>query len=80
MLLSIIVPCFNEEEALPIFYQTMREYENQIFADIEYCFVDDGSKDSTLHIMRELCNADSRVHYPELFMKHGFLHSHERFL
>lgn len=63
MLLSIIVPCFNEEEALPIFYQTMREYENQIFADIEYCFVDDGSKDSTLHIMRELCDADSRVHY-----------------
>lgn len=63
MLLSIIVPCFNEEEALPIFYHTMRKYENQISADIEYCFIDDGSKDSTLNIMRKLCDTDSRVYY-----------------
>ena len=63
MLLSIIVPCFNEEEALPIFYHTMRKYEDQISADIEYCFIDDGSKDSTLNIMRKLCDTDSRVHY-----------------
>lgn len=65
MLLSIIVPCFNEEEALPIFYHTMWKYEDQISADIEYCFIDDGSKDSTLNIiiMRKLCDTDSRVHY-----------------
>lgn len=63
MKLSIVVPCFNEEEALPIFYQEAEKYTKEIPADIEYCFVDDGSRDHTLEEMRRLHEQDKRVHY-----------------
>ena len=53
-LLSIVVPCFNEEATIPIFYDMVEKIKGQIDADIEYCFVDDGSKDKTLAILREL--------------------------
>ncbi len=65
-LLSIIVPCYNEEESLPIFYKTVCELEQQGQLDsvnLEFVFVDDGSKDSTLQVFRELQNKDERVHY-----------------
>ena len=53
-LLSIVVPCFNEEATIPIFFKTVERIRGQIQADIEYCFVDDGSKDGTLAILRVL--------------------------
>lgn len=53
-LLSIVVPCFNEEATIPIFYDTVEKIRNQIDADIEYCFIDDGSRDRTLDILRDL--------------------------
>ena len=62
-LLSLVVPCFNEEEAIPIFYQEILSVEPDLDADIEFCFVDDGSKDRTLEIMKELRRIDPRVHY-----------------
>lgn len=63
-LISLIIPCFNEEEMVPIFYQAMiavMEDLNQ--CDVELIFINDGSTDNTLDKMRSLAQADSRVHY-----------------
>lgn len=62
--LSIIVPCYNEEESLPIFYDTVHKMEEQLSSvDLEFMFVDDGSKDRTLEVFRQLNEKDARVHY-----------------
>jgi len=59
-----VVPCYNEEESAPIFYKTIHEMENQIESvDLEFVFVDDGSRDNTLEIIKNLRKADERVHY-----------------
>jgi glycosyltransferase involved in cell wall biosynthesis len=67
MYLSIIVPCFNEEASIPLFYQEMfnilASVKGQAEAEFGFVFVDDGSKDNTLNILRELAAKDSRVHY-----------------
>ena len=63
-LISLIIPCFNEKEMVPIFYQAMivvMEELNQ--CDVELIFINDGSTDNTLDQMRSLAQADSRVHY-----------------
>lgn len=63
-LLSIIVPAYNEQEAAPIFYETVKGIESQMpSVDIEYLFIDDGSKDNTLQVLRDLNAKDDRVHY-----------------
>ncbi len=67
MLLSIVVPCYNEQEALPYFYKEIcrvaEEMKSSHGADFEFIFVDDGSKDKTLAIARELHKQDARVRY-----------------
>ena len=67
MLLSIVVPCYNEQEALPYFYEEIcrvaEEMKSSHGADFEFIFVDDGSKDKTLSIARELHKQDERVRY-----------------
>lgn len=67
MLISLIVPCYNEEEAMPLFYQeasrvaaAMKESHG---AEFEFVFVDDGSKDGTLAVARRLHRQDERVRY-----------------
>lgn len=63
---SFVVPCYNEEEAIPIYYDTMEaELGKGILKDLEYeyVFVDDGSRDNTLEIMQKLRERDERVHY-----------------
>ena len=63
-LLSIVVPCYNEEEAAPIFYKTVHEMEDKLpSVDLEFVFVDDGSKDGTLQVIKDLRSQDERVHY-----------------
>lgn len=63
-LISLVVPCFNEEETIQIFYDEVLKIENQLTdAELEFRFVDDGSKDKTLQVLRELSKKDSRVHY-----------------
>ena len=59
---SIIVPCYNEEEALPIFYEAACK-ELAGIEDLEFYLIDDGSKDGTLAIMRDLAAKDNRVKY-----------------
>ena len=52
MLISLIVPCYNEEEAMPLFYQeaarVAAQMEKSHGAEFEIIFVDDGSKDGTM--------------------------------
>lgn len=63
MTISIIVPCFNEEESLPLFYAEMEKIKFQINDHFEYIFVNDGSKDRTLAILRELNQKNNSVRY-----------------
>ncbi|MBE6613449.1 MAG: glycosyltransferase family 2 protein [Ruminococcaceae bacterium] len=63
-LISAIVPCYNEEESLPIFYKTICEVAGKLKEiDFEFLFVNDGSKDGTLPILRDLAKKDPRVRY-----------------
>ena len=53
--LSIIIPCFNEEEVLPAYYDTMEKIMGQMSScRFELLFIDDGSNDRTLSILKEL--------------------------
>ncbi|MCD2256615.1 glycosyltransferase [Lactobacillus sp. CC-MHH1034] len=63
--LSVVIPCYNEQETIPIFYKTMEGINAQIpDYEIDYYFVDDGSKDNTLKEMRQLqAKNPKRVHY-----------------
>ncbi|MGT2778744.1 glycosyltransferase family 2 protein [Streptococcus intermedius] len=63
MTISIIIPCFNEEESLPLFYTEMEKIKQQIKEGFEYIFVNDGSKDRTLQVLRDLNQTDRNVHY-----------------
>ncbi len=63
-LLSVVVPCYNEELAIDIFYKKMLEIEAQLTnVDLEFIFIDDGSSDRTLEIIQQLREQDNRVHY-----------------
>ncbi len=61
--ISIIVPVYNEEEAIKIFYDKITEVSAKIEADFEYIFVNDGSKDKTLEIAKEYAKKDPRVRF-----------------
>lgn len=61
MKISLVVPVFNEEEAIPIFYKTVRENEELKKYEVEIIFINDGSKDSTESIINALAIADNRV-------------------
>lgn len=62
-LISIIVPCFNEQEALPIFYETIIPYLNKLNNDYEILFIDDGSKDNTPNIIKDIAANDKNIKY-----------------
>ncbi len=70
--ISIIVPCYNEETSLPIFYEEITKVSNKLNEIVfEYLFVDDGSKDKTLEILKGLCKKDNRVRYISLSRNFG---------
>ena len=62
---SIIVPCYNEEEAVPLFYEATEQVikEMSSYLSFEYVFVDDGSSDKTVEVFRDLAEKDEKVHY-----------------
>ena len=62
-MISIIVPCYNEQEALPIFYREVTDVLQKMNHEYELIFVNDGSKDKTLSILRELSGQDSHITY-----------------
>ena len=64
--ISVVVSCYNEEKALPLFYEEMERVRKKDFEGIvefEYIFVNDGSKDNTLKIIKELNQKDPKVRY-----------------
>lgn len=61
--LSVVVPCFNEQEAVPIFYNEVKKILVTLKAEYEIIFVDDGSSDKTLEEVKELSEKDKCVHY-----------------
>lgn len=62
--LSVVVPCYNEEEVLDIFYREIAKVARSISGcRFEFIFVNDGSSDGTLKIMKELAREDDRVKY-----------------
>jgi glycosyltransferase involved in cell wall biosynthesis len=61
--LSLVIPCFNEEEAIPLFYENVIETFSNENLSVEFIFVDDGSKDNTSEVLRQLNNKDNRLHF-----------------
>ena len=61
--ISIIVPCYNEEEAIPYFYKEITKISESMNNDFEYIFVNDGSKDKTIEIIKKYAKKDKRVKY-----------------
>mgnify|MGYP004460178305 FL=1 len=62
--LSIVVPCYNEQESIPLFYPAVEKVVRKMPVEIEYWFINDGSSDHSLAEMRKLHQADpDRVHY-----------------
>ncbi len=62
--ISIIVPCYNEEESLPIFYKEINKISKEMKEVVfEFLFINDGSRDRTLNILRDLAKKDDRVRY-----------------
>ena len=63
-LISVIVPCYNEQEVLHMYYDEMsRVADSMTEYDFEIILVNDGSKDNTLKICKELAEKDSRIKY-----------------
>ena len=62
-MISLIIPCFNEEESLPLFYPEATSVLRQMNCDYELIFVNDGSRDRTLEILKELSEKDPHVIY-----------------
>lgn len=70
--ISILVPCYNEEKSLPLFYQEVRKLtDNERNYEWEILFVNDGSKDNTLSIIKAIRVADPQISYVNLSRNFG---------
>lgn len=63
MKISVVIPCYNEQESIGLFYNEMCSVSEEMNYEFEFIFVNDGSKDNTLAIIKELREKDSRVKY-----------------
>ena len=62
--ISIVVPCYNEESVLESFYNEISKVASEMKnVKFEFLFIDDGSKDETLNIIKKFKSFDSRVSY-----------------
>lgn len=61
--LSIVVPCYNEQEAIPLFYPVVKKVLAKLPVESEYWFIDDGSSDNTLTELKNLHAQNETVHY-----------------
>ena len=68
---SIIVPCYNEEESIPLFYKEIKKVFSKINYKLELIFVNDGSKDKTLELIRNLSKKDKEANYISLSRNFG---------
>lgn len=63
MAISVVVPCYNEQESILLFYQAMESVRQKLDDEFEYIFVNDGSRDRTLPVLRELVMSTTNVRY-----------------
>ncbi len=63
MKLSLIIPCYNEEEAIPLFYEEVHRVLEQLNCDYELLFINDGSVDGTDKVLKEYAKKDKNVKY-----------------
>lgn len=62
--ISLVIPCYNEEEALPYLYEELEKVSAEMHEqEFEFVFVNDGSRDKTLQTIKALKEKDARVHY-----------------
>ena len=61
--ISIIIPCYNEEQAIPYFYEEINKISEKLKNNFEFIFVNDGSKDKTIDIVKEYSKKDKRIKY-----------------
>lgn len=70
--ISIVVPCYNEEESIPIFYEAVKDEAKHLEdIELEIIYVNDGSRDKSLEKMKELSKKDGSVHYVGLSRNFG---------
>lgn len=60
--ISLVIPVFNEEEAIPLFVETVAKTFDKADFEYELIFVNDGSADNTKNVLRELCENNSYIH------------------
>ncbi|MFF5440365.1 glycosyltransferase family 2 protein [Streptomyces achromogenes] len=66
MLISIVAPCYNEQDVLARFHEEVQKVAEELLPlghDMEFVYVDDGSRDRTLAVLQELAARDARVRY-----------------
>lgn len=63
MKISLIIPCYNEQDALPFFYKEVIAVMNSINCDYEMLYINDGSKDGTLSFFKQISKIDNHVLY-----------------
>lgn len=81
--LSLIIPCYNEQETIPLFYEETIKVLSGLSIEYEMLFIDDGSKDKTLDVVKSIAGKDKCVKYfsfsrnfgKEAAMYAGFLHA-----
>lgn len=62
--ISIVVPCYNEEESLPIFYREINKISKEMkYVNFELLFINDGSSDNTLSILKKISKTDKKVRF-----------------
>ena len=69
--ISIVVPCYNEEKSIAVFYNAVQNAVSSIDAEIEYIFVDDGSQDATIKEIKALSEREKNVNYISLSRNFG---------
>lgn len=70
-MLTIIVPCYNEEETIPLFFEAIERQKELLNEPIEYIFVNDGSEDHTIIKIKELINQFTNVHFIDFSRNFG---------
>lgn len=72
-LITILTPAYNEEEAIPLFYEEVKRVTDSLADkyDFEFLWINDGSKDRTLEVMRSLRKGDKRIRIVDLSRNYG---------
>ena len=72
--ISVIVPCYNEEEVLPLFYKEITRVAGEMKGQyIEVIFVNDGSRDGTLKLLKEFASNEIHLIFEKLWKRIGYV-------